>query len=214
EANRTRDQHSAAASGPDPSGALALLLLRAVPAAGLLAVLHTLRVSGTADDLVAHTGEVLHTAATNEHDRVLLQVVALTRDVGRDLDATGELDTSDLAQCRVGLLRSGGVHAGAHTTTLRAPLERRTLGLRDLVLAALSDQLLDGGHGPAFCQRSRLYGYSSKQRSFELLCPWRRAPVRHCVQDSPAPRGRACRPLPGLAAPWRPDWEGPQRAGR
>src|SRR5699024_5868466 len=135
---------------PDPCGASALLLLRAVPATSLLAVLHTLRVSGTADDLVADTGQVLHTAATNEHNRVLLQVVALTGDVRGDLHAAGELDTGDLAQGRVGLLRGGGVHASAHATPLRAPLERRGLGLRGLVLAALTDQLLDGGHGPAF----------------------------------------------------------------
>src|SRR3712207_1023918 len=102
----------------------ALLLLRAVPAASLLAVADTLGVERAADDLVAHAGEVLHTTAAHEHHRVLLQVVADARDVGRHLDATGEADASDLAQRRVRLLRRRRVHAGAHTTTLRGALQR------------------------------------------------------------------------------------------
>src|ERR671939_2208203 len=79
-------------------GMSALLLLRAVPAASLLAVAHTLGVQRTADDLVPDAGEVLHPAAAHEHDRVLLQVVADARDVRRDLDAAGEADTGHLAQ--------------------------------------------------------------------------------------------------------------------
>src|SRR2546421_5149335 len=57
-------------------GISALLLLRAVTAAGLLAVTHALRVERASDDLVPDAGEVLHPAATHEHDRVLLEVVA------------------------------------------------------------------------------------------------------------------------------------------
>src|SRR6266702_5472270 len=131
-------------------GMSALLLLRAVPAASLLAVLHALGVQRTADDLVADAGQVLHPATADQHHRVLLQVVTLTRDVGRDLDTTGQLYASDLAQRRVRLLRGGGVDAGAHAAPLRTPLECRSLLLGDLVLAALADQLLDRGHRPAF----------------------------------------------------------------
>src|SRR3712207_3776004 len=128
-------------------GMSALLLLRAVPAASLLAVAHTLGVQRAADDLVADAGQVLHPAAPHEHHRVLLQVVADARDVRGHLDATGEADASDLAQRRVRLLRRRRVHAGAHATTLRGALQRRGLGLLDLVLAALADQLVDRGHG-------------------------------------------------------------------
>src|SRR6476646_7693528 len=116
-------------------GISALLLLRAVPAASLLAVLHALGVERPADDLVADTGQVLHPAAADEHDRVLLEVVAHTGDVGGDLDAAGQAHAGDLAQRRVRLLRRRGVDAGAHTAALGAALERRSLGLLDLVLA-------------------------------------------------------------------------------
>ena len=42
-------------------------------------------------DMVAHTWQVLHTTAADQHDRVLLQVVAFARDIGRDfmLDWSG-----------------------------------------------------------------------------------------------------------------------------
>src|SRR5579864_552980 len=70
-------------------GMSALLLLRAVAAAGLLAVADALGVQRAADDLVAHAGQVAHPAAAHQHDGVLLEVVAHARDVGRHLDVAG-----------------------------------------------------------------------------------------------------------------------------
>src|SRR4029450_7810098 len=169
----------------------ALLLLRAVTAAGLLAVADTLGVQRTADDLVANAREVLHPAATDQHDRVLLQVVADTRDVRGHLDLAAELHPSDLAQRGVRLLGGGGVHARADTAPLRASLQRRRLGLTRLRLAALADQLLDRGHrvsplpSAAFCAAARL---------LLPLCTGR--------VGSSGPRGRACRPAHGPAARW------------
>src|SRR3954452_12749072 len=139
-------------------GISALLLLRAVTAAGLLAVLHALGVERAADDLVADTGEVLHPAAADEHDGVLLEVVAHTRDVRRDLDAARQPHAGDLAEGGVRLLRGGGVDAGADTATLGRTLQGRRLVLRHLVLAALADQLVDRGHRVVpflFCSQYR-----------------------------------------------------------
>src|SRR5207248_11061128 len=127
-------------------GMSALLLLRAVAAARLLAVAHTLGVQRATDDLVPDAREVLHPASADQHDRVLLQVVPDTGDVRGDLDLAGQPDARHLSQRRVRLLRRGGVHAGAHAAPLRAPLERRRLRLARLRMAALADQLLDGGH--------------------------------------------------------------------
>src|SRR6476619_7858803 len=127
-------------------GISALLLLRAVTATGLLAVLDTLGVQRAADDLVADTGEVLHPAAADEHDRVLLEVVTDARDVRRDLDAARQAHAGDLAEGGVRLLRSRRVDAGADASALRRSLQGRRLVLRHLVLAALADQLINRGH--------------------------------------------------------------------
>src|SRR3954470_15940039 len=95
-----------------------LLLLHAVLRTGLLAVVDAGGVERPADDLVAHTRKVLDAAAAHEHDGVLLQVVTLARDVGRDLDAAGDAHARHLAKRRVRLLRGGGVDAGADAAPL------------------------------------------------------------------------------------------------
>src|SRR3954463_9538501 len=133
----------------------ALLLLHAVLRAGLLAVADARGVERPADDLVAHARKVLDAAATDEHDGVLLKVVPLAGDVGRDLDAARDADAGHLAQRRVRLLGRGRVHARAHAAPLRggdlllAPLARLQAGcgeLRGLRRPALADELAGGRH--------------------------------------------------------------------
>src|SRR5258708_14711929 len=114
----------------------ALLLLRAVTAACLFAVTDALGVQGAADDLVPHAGKVPHPPAADQHDRVLLEVVAHAGDVGRDLDVAGEPDPRHLAERRVRLLGRGGVDARADPAPLRAGLDRRGLIPGYLVLPA------------------------------------------------------------------------------
>src|SRR5437773_9616008 len=94
------------------------LLLGAVATTGLLAVAHARRVERAPDDLVADAGQVLHPAAADEDDRVLLQVVPDTGDIGRDLGAAREADPGHLPQRGVRLLLRGRVHAGAHAPAL------------------------------------------------------------------------------------------------
>src|SRR5919204_1829994 len=106
-----------------------LLLLDPVLRPGLLAVADARGVEGPADDLVAHARQVLDAAAAHEHDGVLLQVVALARDVGGHLDRARDADTGDLAQRRVRLLGRRRVHARAHAAPLRSG---------DLLLAPLA----------------------------------------------------------------------------
>src|SRR5215470_17758714 len=93
----------------------------------LPAVLHALRVEHAAQDVVAHARQVLDAAAADHHHRVLLQIVALARDVADHLEAVGEPDLGDLAQGRIRLLGRGGIDAGADATLLRALLQRRHL---------------------------------------------------------------------------------------
>src|SRR3954470_12182571 len=127
---------------------MGLLGLHAVLRAGLLAVRDTGRVERPAHDLVAHARQVLDAAATHEHDTVLLKVVALARDVARDLHAVRQAHTGDLAKGGVRLLRGGRVHARAHATALGrgenllaalARLETRRRKLLLGLLAALAD---------------------------------------------------------------------------
>src|SRR5437764_3205726 len=81
-----------------------LLGLHAVHRPRLLAIRHAGGVKRSADHLVAVTREILDSAATDQHDRVLLKVVSLARDVGIDLHPVCEPHARDLAQRRVRLL--------------------------------------------------------------------------------------------------------------
>src|SRR3972149_2347838 len=137
-------------------------LASAVLAASLLPVIHAGSVEGAAHDVVADAGEVLHTAAADEHDGVFLEAVALAGDVGSDFDAVDEADAGHLAEGRVRLLRRLGAHLGAHTAllgiALRAGLaeaagvrveakeEGRSTRLLVLRRASLADELVDGRH--------------------------------------------------------------------
>src|SRR3954465_6357970 len=125
-------------------GMLVLLGLHAVLRAGLLAVGHAGCVERPADDLVAHARQVLDAAAADEHYGVLLQVVALARDVARDLHAVREAHAGDLAEGGVRLLRRGGVNTRADAAALGsgedllAALARLETRRRKLLLGLLT----------------------------------------------------------------------------
>src|SRR3954452_1460857 len=129
--------------------------LHAVLRSGLLAIRHAGGVERPTHDLVAHARQVLDAATADQHDRVLLQVVPLARDVARDLHAVRQPHAGDLAESRVRLLRRGRVHARADAATLRggqdllAALARLETRRRELLLgplAALADELIDARH--------------------------------------------------------------------
>src|SRR5579859_5999844 len=95
-------------------GMLSQSLLRALGAVlrtALATVGDARGVERAADDVIANAGEILHAAAADHDDGVLLKVVALARNVRGHFHAVGETDTGDLAQRRVRLLRRRGVDA-------------------------------------------------------------------------------------------------------
>ena len=93
--------------------------LGTVLAAALGAAFDTGGVKSATDDVIANTGKVLNAATAYHDDRVLLQVVALTRDIGVNLLTVGQTDTGNLAHSRIRLLRRGRVNTNTNTATLR-----------------------------------------------------------------------------------------------
>src|SRR4051794_32236802 len=136
-------------------GISVLLGLHAVLRTSLLAVGDAGGVERAAHHLVANARQVLHAATAHEHYGVLLQVVSLAGDVGRDLHLVREPHAGNLAQRRVRLLGRGRVHAGAHAAPLRSGdallaalprLETRGGDLLLGLLAALAYELVDAWH--------------------------------------------------------------------
>jgi hypothetical protein len=90
--------------------------------------------------------QILHAAASNKHNRVLLQVVTDAGNVGRHLDPVGQANARDFAQRRVRFLRRLRVNARANTTLLRRTLERGTGRLVLDLLAAFANKLIYRRH--------------------------------------------------------------------
>src|SRR5262249_54767371 len=107
-----------------------------------------------ADDVVADAGEVAHASPPHEDDRVLLEVVPLARDVGRDLLVVRQAHAGDLPQGAVRLLRGHRLDLEADPALLRTGLEDGGLRAAADRPASPADELVDRGHG----ERARILG--------------------------------------------------------
>jgi hypothetical protein len=113
---------------PSPGSAgtaplLCLRLFRAIPRTSLLAVLNALRIERATDDMVTHTGQILHAASADHNDRVLLQIMAFARNVGCYFHAARELHAGYLTERRIRLFWRGGIDAGTYSAPLGAIFE-------------------------------------------------------------------------------------------
>src|SRR5271156_3265076 len=128
---------------------LAVLLSRGLGALGailgtaLLAIGHADRIQRAAHHVIADTGEILYTASADEHDGVLLQVVADAGDISGDFHTIGQANAGDLTQRRVRLLRGLRVDAGANTAPLGRTLQCRRSRLVARRNAAFSHELTE-----------------------------------------------------------------------
>src|SRR5471032_2862629 len=120
--------------------------LRAVLRTALLTVLDALGIQHAAENVVTYAGQILDAAAADHDHRMLLKVMAFTRDVADDFEAIGQAHLGDLTKRRVRLLRGRGVDARANAALLRRLLQRRHLLARLLYDARTCDQLVDRRH--------------------------------------------------------------------
>src|SRR5271165_2206812 len=169
--------------GIDP---LSLRPLGPVLGAALLAVGNTHGIQRAANYVITNSGQIFHTATADEHDRVLLQVVADAGNVGRDFDTVGQPHTRDLAQRGIRLLRRLGVDAGTDTALLRTGLQRRTGRLVLRRCPALAHQLVE-------CRHSLLLLRSSGQLSTGTVSA---VSSRHLTASLPRLRLRCAKFVP------------------
>src|SRR5579884_1084912 len=111
------------------SGGATLGALGSIFRTALLAVRNTGGIESAAHHVIADTGQVLDAASADQHNRVLLEVVADTRYIGCDFDPVGQPHARHFPQSRIRLLRSGCIDAGTNTAPLRAGLQGGTCGL-------------------------------------------------------------------------------------
>ena len=80
--------------------------LGSVLRATLLAIANTSAVQGAAYRVIANTWKILNATAANQHNRVLLKVVAFTTDITGDFESVCQPHTRNLAHGRVRFLRA------------------------------------------------------------------------------------------------------------
>jgi hypothetical protein len=98
-----------------------LRLYSAVLTTTTATVIDTRSVERPTHYVISDPRKVLHPPASDEDDRVFLEVVAFAADVGGDLKPVGKPDTRYFAKSRVRLLRRNGLHLQADATLLRTP---------------------------------------------------------------------------------------------
>src|SRR6195256_2440483 len=159
---------------------------RAVLRTALLAVLDALGIEDAAENVVTHAGQILDAAAANHDHRVLLKVMAFTRNVADDFEAIGQPHLGDLAKRRVRLLRGRGVDARANAALLRRLLQRRHLLARLLYDARTCDQLVDRRH-VSLHPLVHAKPVSAPQNSFGTLGPTLAQRAKTIAQSEIAP---------------------------
>src|SRR5699024_1869009 len=107
---------------------LLLRSLRAVFGTALIAVCDALSIERAADDVVTHTRQATYTSASDEHYRVLLEVVSDTGDIDGRLESIGKSYTGNLAERRVRLLRGSRGNLRAYASLLRRAFVSRGIG--------------------------------------------------------------------------------------
>src|SRR6267143_1424857 len=187
--------HAALRARPRPpaaSGASALRRLRAVLRAALLASGHAGGVERSADDVIADAWQVLHAAAADHHDGVLLEVVPHAGDVRGDLQPVREPHARHLAEGGVRLLGRGRVDADAHAPLLRARLHRGRLRLLAHRFPTVANELINRRHGspsPHTATKLSLYNRTTPAcQSWSALSQQRRPCRRPPASPSAADR--------------------------
>src|SRR4030095_2970775 len=107
------------------SASTSLRTLRPVFGAATPASIHAQRVERSAHNVIADTRQILHASPPHKHDRVLLQIMPLARNVGNHFLAVRQPHFCHFAQRRIRLLRSARHHLHAHATPLWRIGQRR-----------------------------------------------------------------------------------------
>src|SRR5437867_11700737 len=110
-------------------GRACLGALRPVFRPALSSILHSDGVESATYQMIAHSGKILHPAASHKHDRVLLKIVADTRNIRGHFHSIRQTDAGDFAQRGVRFLRGRRVDADTDASLLRTSGQGRALRL-------------------------------------------------------------------------------------
>ena len=117
-------------------------------AATTLSALNSFGVFRPTNDVVTDSGQVAYSSASDQHYRVLLQVVPFARNICRYFDVVRETDSRYFSQCGVRLLGGDGANLQADTSFLRRPLLQLAGSARERVSDCAQSRCLGLFAGP------------------------------------------------------------------
>ncbi len=115
----------------------------AVATTTLAAGIYPACIQGSTYHVVANPRKVLDPASPNENDGVFLEIMALSGNIGRHLDAIGQPNAGNFAQSGVRLFRCGGINSRANAPPLGTTIEGRSFSLPDSLSSTATDELID-----------------------------------------------------------------------
>jgi hypothetical protein len=118
--------------------------------------------------MVTHTRKVFNPAATNKDHRVLLQVMANTRNIRGNLYSICQTYPCNLAESRVRLFRRGCIDPCANTPLLRAALKRRRCRLVSFVFPAHAYELINRWHSRYYLPAQNIQLASRKEANRDI----------------------------------------------
>ena len=127
-----------------------LRAFRSVLRAALPPISHSRCIQNAPDGVITNTGQILYASPTNQHDGMLLEIVALATDVTSNLKAIRQSYSGDLPERRIRLLRSGCIHSRTHPPFLRGLPQRRHSRFLGLPFTRLPHKLVKCWHKFAF----------------------------------------------------------------
>ena len=128
--------------------------------ARLPALIDTLTIEKTSNDMISYTWKILHTTTTDHHDWVFLKIMSFTSDVGDDFISVCKSYFCYLSEGWIRLLRSTRIYLETDSPTLRSrkrresllqrvlvELKSRRLTLTSRIFSFFADELIDCSHG-------------------------------------------------------------------
>src|ERR1051326_3439441 len=128
------------------TGSATFRSLRSVLGATTPASIDAERVKRTTHNVIANPRQIFHAPTAHEHDRVLLQIMPLARNVGNHFLPIRQPHFCHFTKRRVRLLRCARHHLHAHPAPLRTTDQRRRLRFHRPLSASFSNQLINRGH--------------------------------------------------------------------
>ena len=120
-------------------------LFRSILTSLLFSPFHTPGIQHPSHNVIAHSRQILYPPPSNQHNRVLLEIVPFPWDIGGHLHSIAQANPCNLSQRRVWFLGSGSEHAQTHSS-----FERRGVGNR-LILLRVETKRQGGGSVFLFC---------------------------------------------------------------